>query len=45
MSNKVSIDAIEARKKYEKYKKLIRKLRRGVNEKTDIKKTNNNFSS
>lgn len=45
MSNKVSVNAIEARRKFEKYKKLIRLLRRGNNEKADNKKAYNSISS
>lgn len=45
MTKKVSTDAIEVRKEYERYKKLIRRLRRGVNEKADNKKANDSISS
>lgn len=45
MKNKVSATDIEARKEFEKYKKLIRWLRRGGNEKADNKKANNSISS
>ncbi len=45
MSNKVSVDAIETRKKFEKYKKLIRRLRRGSYEKVDNKEANDSVTS
>lgn len=45
MNNKVSNDAIEARKEYERYKRLIRRLRRGDIEKADNKKANDSISS